>query len=289
MKSTAIIGANGQLGSDFVKVFTADKGYRVYGLTHRDIEVADYSSCEKLININPDIVVNTAAYHRVDECEENPEKAFAVNSLGAFNIARICSEIGAVCVYISTDFVFDGKKDSPYDEDDTPNPINVYGISKLAGEYLTKTCEKHYIIRTASLYGVAGSSGKGGNFIETVIGKALRGEKLKIVDDIYMSPTHTLEVAVATKEILERELPYGAYHVVCDGYCSWWEFAKEIVSILALPVGIEPIKSSEYNFKARRPRFSALKSIYLPRYKIILPNWRTSLKEYMKLKGYLKE
>jgi dTDP-4-dehydrorhamnose reductase len=289
MKSIAIIGANGQLGSDLVKVFIADTNYRVYGLTHRDIEVADYSSCEKLINIKPDIVLNTAAYHRVDECEENPEKAFAVNSLGAFNIARICYKIGAVCVYISTDFVFDGKKDSPYDEDDTPNPINVYGISKLAGEHLTKTCEKHYIIRTASLYGVAGSSGKGGNFIETVIGKALRGEKLKIVDDIYMSPTHTLEVAVVIKEILERELPYGVYHVVCEGYCSWWEFAKEIVEVLGLSMEVEPIKGSEYNFKARRPKFSALKSIYLPHYNIIIPGWRTSLRKYLKLKSYLKE
>jgi dTDP-4-dehydrorhamnose reductase len=289
MKIIAIIGANGQLGSDLTKVFTADNNYRVYGLAHKDIEVADYSNCEKLINIKPDIVVNTAAYHRVDECEENPEKAFAVNSLGAFNIARICSKIGSLCVYISTDFVFDGKKDSPYTEDDLPNPINIYGISKLAGEYLTKTCKKHYIIRTASLFGIAGSSGKGGNFVETVIDKALRGEKLKIVNDIYMSPTHTLEVAVVIKEILERELPYGVYHVVSNGYCSWWEFAKEIIEVLDLPVEVEPIKSSEYNFKARRPRFSALKSIYLLHYNIIIPDWRTSLRKYLKLKGYLKE
>jgi dTDP-4-dehydrorhamnose reductase len=289
MKSIAIIGANGQLGSDLVKVFTADDDYRVYRLTHKDIEVADYSSCEKLINIKPDTVVNTAAYHRVDECEENPEKTFAVNSLGAFNIARICSKIGSVCVYISTDFVFDGKKDSRYDENDSPNPINVYGVSKLAGEYLTKTCEKYYIIRTASLFGIAGSSGKGGNFVETVIDKALRGEKLKIVNDIYISPTHTLEVAIVIKEILERGLPYSVYHVVSNGYCSWWEFAKEIIEVLDLPVEVEPIKSSEYNFKARRPRFSALKSIYLPHYNIIIPDWRTSLRKYLKLKGYLKE
>ena len=167
----AVIGASGQLGSDLVKVFED-----VIPLTHKDIEVTDLSSCEILKELKPDVVINTAAYHKTDECEENPEKAFLVNSVGARNVALICKEIGAIDVFISTDYVFDGSKKEPYTEEDVPNPINVYGVSKYAGEILTRyICGKYYIIRVASLFGVAGARGKGGSFVETMIKKAKAG------------------------------------------------------------------------------------------------------------------
>ena len=172
-----VIGATGQLGSDLVKVFED-----VIPLTHRDIEVTDLSSCEILKELKPDVVINTAAYHKTDECEENPEKSFLVNSVGARNIALICKEIGAIDVYISTDYVFDGSKGESYTEEDVPDPINVYGVSKYAGEILTRNiCDRYYIVRVASLFGIAGASGKGGNFVETMIKKGKSGDELYVI------------------------------------------------------------------------------------------------------------
>jgi len=278
----AIIGANGQLGSDLVEVFRK-KGFDVIPLTHKDLDVAVAESLRILKEVKPDIIVNTAAYVRVDDAELYPEKAFAVNAIGALNVARVAEEINAVNVYISTDYVFDGKKGSPYIEKDAPNPINVYGTSKLAGEVFTRNySHRHYIIRVASLYGKAGARGKGGNFVNWVIGKAKHGEKLRVVIDQVMSPTHTRDVAETLAELLGREPPYGIYHMVNEGYCSWYEFTKTIFDILGWDVEIEPIKSSELNRLAKRPRFSALENRKLHELGLRMPNWKESLKRYLK-------
>lgn len=138
-------------------------------MAHRDIGVSDYHGCLLSKEHQPEIILNTAAFHKIDQCEEEPLKTFQVNAVGAKNVAEISMEIGAVTVYISTDYVFDGLKNSPYTEDDTPNQINTYGISKMAGELYTRQNPKHYIFRVASLFGVAGASGKGGNFIEAFL------------------------------------------------------------------------------------------------------------------------
>lgn len=168
-----IIGANGQLGYDLIRAFenTEDE---IAPLTHADIDVTDLrSASETLRNIEPDAVINCAAYVRVDDAEDFPERAFAVNALGARNIARICRDLNSILAHISTDYIFDGRKKEPYTEEDTPNPLNVYGNSKLAGEYFVRnTLEEHYIIRSSSLFGASGASGKGGNFVATMIKKS---------------------------------------------------------------------------------------------------------------------
>ncbi len=276
----AIIGASGQLGSDLVKVFG---DFELYPLTHDDIEVSDRNSVEKsLKKIMPDVVINTAAFHKTDACEDMPEKAFLVNAIGAKNVAEVCKEIKAINIYISTDYVFDGNKDKPYVESDAPNPINAYGLSKYAGELFTKNyCDRYYIVRVASLFGVAGASGKGGNFVETMIKKAKNNEKIRVVDDIVMSPTYTKDAALAIKDLLNK--PFGIYHVTNSGYCSWFEFAKKIFEILSLEVDLKPIKSHELNMKAKRPKNSALKS----EKGIRLRSWEEALKDYLKEKGHL--
>lgn len=280
----AVIGSTGQLGTDLVRVLSG--GHEVIALTHRDIEVEKAESYRIIEEKRPDAVINTAAFHRTDDCEVYPERAFNVNAVGAKNVAEACSRIGSVCVYISTDYVFDGRKGAPYDEFDQPNPLNVYGVSKLAGEFFTRNyCERHYVVRVASLFGVAGASGKGGNFVETMIGKARRGEELRVVDDVTMSPTYTLDAASAIRQLLEDERDYGTYHVTNSGYCSWFEFAKAIFELLEMDVSLEPIKSSEFASKARRPAFSALTSVKGVR----LRGWREALKEYLKEKGHLRE
>ncbi|AIG97144.1 dTDP-4-dehydrorhamnose reductase [Archaeoglobus fulgidus] len=280
----AVIGAKGQLGTDLVDVLKEE--FTVYPLTHEDVDVAVSESLEVLRDIHPDVIINTAAYVRVDDAENHAEKAFAVNAIGALNVARISSEIDAVNIYISTDYVFDGEKGEPYVETDKPNPINVYGASKYAGEILTKNySEKHYVIRVASLYGKAGASGKGGNFVNWVVDMARKGQELRIVADQFMSPTYTKDVALAVREFLKLRPDYGIYHMVNDGYCSWFEFTKAIFEILDWDVEIQPIKSSELNRLARRPAFSALQNYKLERIGIKMRHWREALRDYLAEKG----
>ena len=284
----AVIGANGQLGSDLVEVFSNDKDFEVIPLTHKDLDVTDFESLKILKEIKPEVIINTAAYVRVDDAEVYPEKAFQVNAVGALNVARIANEIDAINVYISTDYVFDGTKGEPYTEEDVPNPTNVYGVSKYAGEIFTRNYSpRHYVIRVASLYGKAGASGKGGNFVEWVIEKAKRGEELKIVDDQFMSPTYTKDVARVLKEFLKVRAEFGVYHMVNEGFCSWYEFAKTIFEILGWDVKIKPVKSSELNRLARRPRFSALKNKRLGKLGLEMRPWKEALRGYLEEKEYI--
>lgn len=281
----AIIGANGQLGSDLVKIFGND----AIALTHKDIEVTTIDGCKILKEINPDVVINTAAFHKTDLCEEFPEKSFLVNTIGAKNVTDICNEINAINVYISTDYVFDGNKGEPYVESDSPNPINVYGLSKYAGEIFVKNYSKrYYIIRIASVFGIAGSSGKGGNFIESIIKMAKEGKEIKVVDDIFMTPTYTRDVSIIIKKIIENKLPFGIYHCTQKNPCSWFEFSKYIFKILNFDVNIKPIKSSEYITKARRPKNSSLESEKLEKFGIERRSWQEAVKDYLIEKGHLK-
>lgn len=282
-KNIAVIGSTGQLGSDVLNVF----GEKALPLSHNEIEVKDIDSCKRALR-GVDVVINCAGYTNVDSCEENPEEAFMVNAIGARNVALVCKERQMVNVYISTDFVFDGRKDKPYHEDDIPNPVNVYGLSKYAGEMFTSNyCNRFYIIRTASLYGERGARGKGGNFVDWMIEKANNNEVIKVVNDIVMSPTYTKDVAEMIKKIVEKKLPYGVYHVVNQGYCSWFEFAKKIFEFLDIDVDLIPIKFDELRRKAMRPKFSALESKKLSKLGLKMRSWEDALKDYLRRKkGY---
>jgi dTDP-4-dehydrorhamnose reductase len=281
----AVIGSTGQLGTDLVK--TLKNVHGVIGLTHKDIEVTDYNSCKILKQHQPDIIINTAAFHKTDQCEEEPLKTFNVNAIGARNVAMISREIAATTVFMSTDYVFDGSKNEPYTEEDAPSPINIYGISKLAGEYYTRQNPKHYIIRIASVFGVAGASGKGGNFVETMIKKAKNNETISVVNDMWMSPTYTKDAALTLKKIIEKKLPYGIYHATDNGFCSWYQFARKIFQITDLNPALTPMKSEQLNVKAKRPRFSALRSTKLPRYGIEVREWEEALQAYLTEKGHI--
>jgi dTDP-4-dehydrorhamnose reductase len=280
----AILGASGQLGTDLVRVFSSEGRYEVHGFAHEDVEVTDMASLRTaLTGSNPEVVINTAAFHRVDECEDNPEKAFQVNAIGALNVARLCRDLGAVCVYISTDYVFSGEKECPYTEEDTPDPINVYGTSKLAGEYLVRQAAPQWIVaRVASLFGVAGARGKGGNFVGTILRKARAGESLRVVDDMRMSPTYTVDAARAL-EVIIRAGETGVFHVTNQGECSWYEFACAIVALAGIKVQIERVSSREYPRPARRPTKSALGSVRLPdEARDMLRPWDEALRAYLR-------
>lgn len=281
----AVIGSTGQLGTDLVK--TLQTNHEVTGLTHNEIEVTDYSSCLTLKKHSPEVIINTAAFHKTDQCEDEPLKTFAINAVGAKNIATVSKEIAATTIFISTDYVFDGSKNEPYTEDDMPNPINTYGISKVAGELYTKQNPRHYIIRVASLFGAAGASGKGGNFIETMIAKAKKNEPISVVDDMWMSPTYTKDAALVIKKVTESKPPYGTYHATNLGYCSWFEFAEEIFKITGLKPNLTSSKTQDMKTKALRPQFSALKSSKLPKYGATMRDWKEALRDYLKEKGHI--
>jgi dTDP-4-dehydrorhamnose reductase len=281
----AIIGSTGQLGTDLAK--TMQREHEIISLTHKELEVTDYNSCIILKQSHPDVIIDTAAFHKTDQCEEEPLKTFLVNAIGAKNIAAVSKDIGATTIFISTDYVFDGSRNKPYTEDDVPNPINTYGISKLAGELYTKQNSKHYIIRLASLFGVAGASGKGGNFVETMITKAKNNEIISVVDDMWMSPTYTKDAAETIKKIIELNMAFGTYHASNQGYCTWFQFTQEIFKYVGLNPTVRPIKTRQMQTKAQRPRFSALKSAKLPEHGLEPREWREALRFYLIEKGHI--
>ena len=207
-----VIGATGQLGSDLCKTPVS---FEVIPLTHRDIEITDIDSVKRVLTRHPvEVIINTAAFVRVDDCETDPDKAFLVNAIGARNVAVVAQEIGAKLVHISTDYVFGGEKETrttPYTEFDTPVPPNVYGRSMFAGEdFVRHLCHKHFIVRISALFGTAGSSGKGGNFIETMIRLAKERPELTVVNDQVFSPTYTKDLARKIAWLITTEY-YGTF------------------------------------------------------------------------------
>ena len=281
----ALIGSTGQLGHDLAE--TLKSNHEVIGLTHQNFEVTDYDSVLTLKEQNPDVVINTAAFHKTDQCEVEPLKTFSVNAVGPKNVVAVSKELNATTVFISTDYLFSGTKNAPYTEDDVPDPINTYGISKLAGELFTKQNPKHYVFRVASLFGVACASGKGGNFVETMIAKAKKSKPINVVDDMWMSPTYTKDAAETIKKILEAQLPFGTYHLTNHGSCTWFQFAQEIFSLTGLTPELKRTETNQLQTKAKRPLFSALKSLKLPKYNLEMRSWKEALRSYLIEKGHI--
>ncbi len=275
----ALLGAGGQLGSDLV--LTKPDPIELIPLRRKDVDVTSRAELERAVtSARPDVVINTAAYVRVDDAEDHAADAFAVNAVAARDLAQICLRLEIPLIHISTDYVFDGTQSGiPYMEDSQPNPVNTYGLSKYAGEiYIRNSHQMHYILRSASLYGKAGASGKGGNFVYTILKKAQAGEPLRVVDDIFMSPTCTRDLALGIWDFLALRHPYGMYHMVNSGAASWYEFARAILEFLGIHAEISPVKHTDYKTKARRPLWSVLASGK----GISLRPWQEALREFLK-------
>jgi len=285
----AVTGSTGQLGTDVVQVFRESGRVEVVPLSHEQVEIGSLDSVRSaLAACKADAVINSAAFHQVDKCEEDPDQAFRINALGAWNVARVCAELGAYCVYISTDYVFDGAKQAPYDEYDPPMPLSIYGVSKLSGEYLTRSASpKSLVARIASVFGKSGARGKGGNFIEAILKKARTGEALKVVNDTPMTPTYTMDAARALLEIVHKR-PSGTLHVTNQPACTWFEFAKKALDLCGLTVECAPVTSDAFPSKVRRPGYSALSGKRLAEAigKPMRP-WAEALRAYLVEKGHL--
>ena len=275
----AVIGANGQLGTEIVKVFSDET---VIPLMQSDIEISDLDSVEKAFaNIQPDVVINTAAYLNVELCEKEREKAFLVNETGAMNLARVLEGKKIPLLHISTDYVFDGVKRTPYEEIDVPNPLNVYGASKLAGERaIQATCSRYYIVRSSGLYGHAKCIGKGANFIEKILARSKEQSEVRVVNDEVMTPTYTVDLARQIRSLIKTG-KYGLYHATNNGSCSWFEFAREVLRLAGSSTPVVPVSSKEYPSDVLRPAYSVLSNSRLAAMDLDqMPVWQESLKAY---------
>lgn len=281
----AVIGSTGQLGQDLIRVF----GEEAVGFAHQDLDVTDgVSVALALHSLRPDWVLNTAAFHRVDDCEINPTLAFAVNTLGALNVARAAAGVGSGVVFYSTDYVFgdqDRKRGHPYREGDSPDPLNVYGVSKRAGEQLVMQANpRHLVVRSAGLYGTA-TSRKGWTFPELMLNKARSEGVVRVVTDQVLSPTYTADLAQKTKELIERDI-VGLYHLSNAGECSWYEFARGVFDLAGVGVKMEEIDTGQTQRRARRPSYSALTTTRLEAAGLSpLRPWKEALGDYLRAKG----
>ena len=284
----AVIGPNGQMGSEIVRACAA-AGVATLELRHADCDVTDTASVVRALAPlhDGDVVVNTAAFHKTDECEDLPDRALSVNALGAFRVAAAARERETATVYLSSDFVFDGLKRSPYVESDEGHPLNVYGASKLAGEaLLAATNPRHYVMRISAVFGAAGASGKGGNFVESMVEHARAGRSPEVVDDIVMAPTSAADAATTLVELVRRQAPFGIYHLSNAGSCSWREFADAVFEDIGAAVRARPIAAASLNGKAQRPLYSVLASERLPGLGLQPREWRPALSDYLRAKGY---
>jgi dTDP-4-dehydrorhamnose reductase len=257
----AVIGANGQLGADVVRAYQAN-GDQVQPLTHADMELSNIDAVSACLQeIQPHVIVNTAAMHHVENCERDPERAFAVNGIGARNLALASRESGAVLIHVSTDYVFDGNKNAPYEESDAPRPLNVYGNTKLAGEYFVRcSTDRYFVIRTSAIYGKNPCRAKGGlNFVELMLKLAKERGEVNVVDSEFVSPTPTSQIAAQIVALGQSDR-YGLYHATAEGSCSWFEFAQEIFRLTKTKVKLNVAGPREFPAKVPRPKYSVLEN-----------------------------
>ena len=279
-KKILLIGSTGQLGSALFNILAAD--YNVTGLTSKELDIADARAVQMVIQqAKPDYIINAAAFNKVNEAENDPQKAFAVNAFGPYYLAVAAKQHGAIFVHVSTDYVFDGTQGF-FSEKDAPHPLNVYGASKYSGEQLVEIASgSHYIIRTSALFGPSTGSQKI-NFVDRIVNSAKAGENLTVVSDQYTSPTYAPDLALKIKELLEKKAPYGLYHITNSGSCSWYEFAEKIVDISGLPTTLIPQVTGNAPQQVRRPAKSILENSFLKKNALgLLPPWEDAVTRYV--------
>lgn len=272
-----ILGASGQLGTELREHYqNADAP------THQELDIRDHAGVRRAVR-DHELVLNTTAFLRVDDCEDEVETAWQTNAAAVRNLAQACSENGTKLVHLSTDYVFGGQSSrEPQTEADAPAPLNVYGITKLAGEHAALAyAPKSLVVRSAGLYGLAGSRNKGGNFVLTMLRLGRERDELRVVHDQRLTPTFTRDLAISIKAAVERELS-GLLHITNAGHCSWYEFAAAVFELAGLDVQLNAISSAEYPTKAARPPYSVLSNARLKAAGITpLRPWRDALAAYL--------
>jgi dTDP-4-dehydrorhamnose reductase len=281
MAPILLLGANGQLGSDLRKESGSDR--ELVSVTRAELDFTDRRRvAEVLRQTRPEVIVNTAAFINVETSEVEVEAAFAVNAVAVRHLAIEADAIGACLVHISTDYVFDGTSSVPYPEGAPTGPLNVYGNSKLAGEFFVRAlCRRHLIVRSSGLYGLAGSSGKGGNFVRTMLRLGKEKGEVSVVTDQVLTPTNTKDLAGMIWRLVDGGAQ-GVLHVTNSGSCTWNDFARAIFELSHMNVPVHPTDSASVGSKARRPAYSVLDNSRLERegYGVMRP-WREALASHL--------
>jgi len=278
-----ITGANGQLGTGMQKAFL-DSNYEVIPLGKTDLDITNRGQIKQVLaNRQPQIIINCAAYNKVEMAEEDAAEAFTQNTLGPYWLAKEARSVGAILVHVSTDYVFDGEKEK-YKEVDCPNPLNVYGESKLAGERLTLMVNpNNYVIRTSWLFGPS-MDDKSQNFVMTLLSRAKENFEIRVVNDQRGCPTYAPDLAMKIRELLEKGASGGIYHITSSSPCAWYDFAKKILELAGVSVKVTPITTEESGTKVRRPRSSVLENKKLEDLNIpVLRHWSEALTDYLKI------
>jgi len=279
-----LLGSNGQLGKEFEKFLSQKENVELHSFSHSQLDILNLKALlDAFKSIQPDVVINCAAYTKVDKAEEEQDLTYRVNAIGAKNVSFAAFKVNAKVVYFSTDYVFDGNKGSPYIEFDKPNPLSVYGKSKLLGEKYTKEFNpNHLILRISWLYGIGGD-----NFVKTIIKLSRENKTLRVVDDQIGTPSYTLDVVKQAWELVEKDY-VGLFHSSNGGEVSWFVFANEVVKRLNLNVDVVPIKTEEYKTKAIRPKYSVLGNYLLKLENLnIMGHWERAFDDF--IKTYRKE
>jgi dTDP-4-dehydrorhamnose reductase len=275
-----ITGGAGQLGHDLTELLGAEQAFP---FTHAELDIADEASVDRAFEeVGPDVVFNCAAFHNVDECETAVEEAWAINVRAVGNLARR----GVPLVHVSTNYVFDGRREEPYPEEHPPSPRSYYALSKLAGEYAALAYgERPLVVRAACLYGTQGNASKGGNFVQRIIAAAEKNGSLAVVADQRLQPTFTVDLAKALVEAVEAEAD-GVLHLTAGGGCSWFEYTQKIMELAGIEVPIEPTETTVPEGGADRPLNGVLAR---PRADSLgltpLRNWDEALADYMERAG----
>lgn len=278
-----VLGATGQLGAELMAQAPA-LGIQAEGPPRSALDVTDAAALTAAIDAaTPDVVINATGDHVVPECDRFPDRAFATNAVAVKNMAEACARHGIEFVTFSTDYVFAGDKGEPYEEDDRPNPLQTYGISKLAGELLARMGHPGAIVvRSCGLYGgEAGSRAKGGNFVLSVLRASETRDTLEVSSEQIVNPTFAADLAAATLALLAARPEGGVYHLAAEGHCSWAEFAAAIVKLADRPLRIVPVDQDARTGSMRRPRFSALANVRARAAGVTLPDWSDGLGRYL--------
>lgn len=276
-----VTGAKGQLGTDVMEQLNANN-IEAVGIDREELDIVDKKACEEFFEKanaekRIDAVIHCAAYTAVDKAEDEQELSYNINALGTENIALACKKFDMKLMYISTDYVFNGQGERPWEPDDEREPLNVYGKTKYEGElFVEKLSDKYFIVRIAWVFGIAGH-----NFIKTMLKLAKERDSLTVVDDQIGSPTYTADLSKLLVAMIQTD-KYGRYHATNEGYCSWYEFAKEIFKVAGVEIDIKPVDSSAYPAKAKRPANSRMEKSKLDEMGFKrLPSWQDATRRYI--------
>jgi len=275
-----VVGARGQLGAAVVQELAA--AHQVFALGHEDLDVtSDRDVAAAMAMRRPDAIINCAAFNDVDGAEERPADALSLNAFAVRALARAAADLDGILVHYGTDFVFDGKASEPYREEDRPNPRSVYAVSKLLGEWFAADAPKTYVLRVESLFGRARGARPAKGSVAGILGTLTAGGAPRVFEDRTVTPTYIIDAAAVTRRLIESAAPFGLYHCVSSGHCTWLEFAQELARQLGVDARFVPMRMADVSLPAERPQYCALANDKLRSVGISMPTWQDALARYL--------